>query len=422
MSSYSVVHLSHSNVGGASTASQRLHNLLLDYGLNSTLAFKWKSNQSANGTQLDHRVGNHSLSRLLEKLFALPFKILCPVQYHSLCAFTDINLIQLLSLGDIVHLHWPHASTISIEDYTTIDKPIVITMHDCWYFCGAEHHLDQQSQANLSNEYHFPFSISSLRQSLLAFLNANTYRRKKNAWRHLNATFIAPSRWIFQLAKDSPLLSGKNIIYCPNPIPPHFLQVMERDQSVRDVFSFPDRPILLLPIANPSDLNRPFQKAITLLLDEVKRRPTLQFNVLIITNSRIQVTPPSNVQVYQASLERFGNSLYALLSSCDLLFYPSLSDNLPQLCIESTTQGLPIVGFNTGGVSETIPVCQHNNLVTCGNFPLLIDMTLQLLSSPQLLKIQSEAALSHFDSDYNLRIFDTIANCYADSISNYQSR
>ena len=422
MSSYSVVHLSHSNVGGASTASQRLHNLLLQHKVSSALAYKWKSSQSVEGQQLNHRIRNNLLSRLLEKSFALPFRLLRPTQYHSLCFFTDINLSQLSGLGDIVHLHWPHASTLSIEDYTKIDKPIVITMHDCWYFCGAEHHLDQQSEANPFNDYRCPFFFSSFRQSLLACLNAYTYRRKKQAWMKLNAIFIAPSRWILQLAKESPLLSGMNIIHCPNPIPPHFLQVRERDQRVRDVFPDPDLPILLLPIANPSDRNRPYLKALVLLLDEAKSIPTLQFNILTISNYRIDALPPSNVHVYHASLGLFGNSLYTILSSCDLLFYPSLSDNLPQLCIESTTQGLPIVGFNTGGIPETIPICQHDNLVACGNFPLLIDRTLNLLSSPKLLKSQSEAALSHFDADYNHRIFNTIAKCYADSLSNYHTR
>ena len=422
MRSYSVVHLSHSNVGGASTASQRLHTLLQEHNFSSALAFKWKSSFSVDGNQLNHRIRSQLLSRLFERLFALPFKVLQPVQYHSLCLATDIDLTQLSSLGDIVHLHWPHASTLSIEDYTKLNKPIVITLHDCWFFCGAEHHFNQHSPAHPFNDYHLRFSFSLFRQYLLALLNAHTYRRKKLAWKRLNATFIAPSLWILQLAKQSPLLSGMNIIYCPNPIATQFFQVRPRNQSVRQLFSDPDLPILLLPVANVSDRNRPYLRALSLLLDQAERLPSLTFNILIISHSALQVSPPTNVQIFQSALSLFGDSLYNILSSCDLMFYPSLADNLPQLCIEATTQGLPIVGFNTGGVSETIPTSEHNNLVPCGNFPLLIDKTLELLSSPKLLQSQSKAALSHFDKDFNLRIFNTITSCYADSFSNYYSR
>lgn len=422
MSCFSVVHLSHSNVGGASTAAQRLHKLLKEHNVRSSLAFKWKSSPSVAGNQLNHRIKTQFLSWLVERFFALPFKVLQPVQYHSLCVLTDIDLKQLSSLGDIVHLHWPHASTLSIEDYTKINKPLVITLHDCWFFCGAEHHFNQQSQAHPFTDYYFQFSFFSLRQSLLALLNSYAYRRKKQAWRTLNATFIAPSLWILQLAKSSPLLSGMNITYCPNPIDPHFLQVRPRNQRVRYLFRDPDLPILLLPVANASDRNRPYSKALTLLLDQAKTAPEIHFNVLIITNSAFPVTPPSNVQIFQTKLSSFGGSLYNILSSCDLLFYPSLADNLPQLCIESTTQGLPIVGFDTGGISETIPTTQHNNLVPCGNFPLLIQKTLALLSNPKLLKSQSLAALSRFDKDFNLSVFTTITNCYASTLENYYSR
>ena len=420
MTSFAVVHLSHSNVGGASTASQRLHNLLERHSVRSLLAYKWKSSTSAIGVQLLHRLPL-TLSLLVEKVFRLPFKLLRPIQYYSLSCFTDIQLKQLTLLGDVLHLHWPHASTLSIEDYLQIDLPIVITMHDCWYFCGAEHHFDPSSLSNPFNEYMSSISQPSIKQFLLSIINAYTYRRKKRSWKTLNATFIAPSRWIFDLAKQSPLLSRKKIVYCPNPIPPHYFNLKPRDPRVRHLFNNPNLPILLAPINDLNDCNRPYQTALQNLLQTVAQSASLQFNLLIVTKRTLQLPSAACIDVHQINLQHFDNNLYNILSSCDLLFYPSLSDNLPQLCIESTTQGLPIVAFKTGGVPETIPPCQLSNLVPTGNIPLLTSKTIDLLSSPNVLKTQSDAALSHFDHYYNLAIRDTMINCYADAIADHIS-
>ena len=419
MTPFAVVHLSHSNSGGASTASQRLHTLLEYHSVRSLLVYKWKTTSSAIGVQLSHRCPLPFLSKLIEKVFRIPFKLLRPIQYHSLSCFTDIQLKQLTQLGDVLHLHWPHGSTLSIEDYRKIDLPLVITMHDCWYFCGAEHHFDLASAFSPFNDYKSSISQLNIRQFLLALINAHTYRRKKHSWKNLNATFVAPSRWIFELAKQSPLLSCKKIIYCPNPIPPHYFNLKPRDQRVRSLFTNPHLPILLAPISDLNDKNRPYQKALQTLLQTVAQSASLKFNLLIITKRTLTLPLAPCIDVHQTNLHKFDDKLYNILSSCDLLFYPSLSDNLPQLCIESTTQGLPIVAFNTGGVPETIPPCQHSNLVPTGHIPQLTAKTISLLSSPNVLKAQSDVALSHFDYDYNLAIRDTMINCYADAIADH---
>ena len=40
---------------------------------------------------------------------------------------------------DIVHLHWINDEMISIEDIGKIKKPVILTLHDMWPFCGTEH-------------------------------------------------------------------------------------------------------------------------------------------------------------------------------------------------------------------------------------------------------------------------------------------
>ncbi|WP_305402626.1 hypothetical protein [Photobacterium leiognathi] len=41
--------------------------------------------------------------------------------------------------ADIINLHWINHETLSLRQVSKINKPIVMTLHDMWAFCGTEH-------------------------------------------------------------------------------------------------------------------------------------------------------------------------------------------------------------------------------------------------------------------------------------------
>ena len=58
-------------------------------------------------------------------------------------AGTDITRMEAFHWADIIHLHWVNQGFLSLNDLERImasGKPVVITLHDQWYFTGICHY------------------------------------------------------------------------------------------------------------------------------------------------------------------------------------------------------------------------------------------------------------------------------------------
>ena len=58
-------------------------------------------------------------------------------------AGTDITTMDAFRWADVIHLHWINQGYLSLRDLERImasGKPVVITLHDQWYFTGICHY------------------------------------------------------------------------------------------------------------------------------------------------------------------------------------------------------------------------------------------------------------------------------------------
>ena len=49
---------------------------------------------------------------------------------------------------DLINLHWINGETISINEIKKINKPLVITLHDMWFFSGGYHYVNENEYFN----------------------------------------------------------------------------------------------------------------------------------------------------------------------------------------------------------------------------------------------------------------------------------
>lgn len=63
---------------------------------------------------------------------------------HSLNLGSSPNVLRDIDINaDVIHLHWFCNDTLSIDKIFWLIKSVekvVITLHDDWFFCGAEHY------------------------------------------------------------------------------------------------------------------------------------------------------------------------------------------------------------------------------------------------------------------------------------------
>ena len=113
---------------------------------------------------------------------------------------------------DLINFHWIGQETISIKDISKIKSPKIMTLHDMWAFCGAEHYVDEKKNLFWKNGYlKKKFQLNNIYD-----LNYHTWNLKKKYWKPMD--IICPSKWLYDLAKQSNLMSKWNIHHVPYPI------------------------------------------------------------------------------------------------------------------------------------------------------------------------------------------------------------
>ena len=125
-----------SNQGGAARAANRIHQALLEIGLDSKLFVNKLDMESTNvfgpsgalekGAVLIRPKVADSLMKVLRAGNS-------PKHSPALIPSRWLKFINN-SDADIIHLHWINNEMLSISDIGKIKKPVVWTLHDMWPF------------------------------------------------------------------------------------------------------------------------------------------------------------------------------------------------------------------------------------------------------------------------------------------------
>lgn len=137
-----VVLLSHSDLaGGAARATNRIHTALRAAGVDSTLAVRRKLSDDEY-TACVHPIGGCVGPRLeahIQRLQRTGNEV--PHSSNVLPTRWSAHLA-----ADLVNVHWIGSGTMSVEDVGRIQRPVVMTLHDMWGFCGSEHYAPDCSR------------------------------------------------------------------------------------------------------------------------------------------------------------------------------------------------------------------------------------------------------------------------------------
>jgi glycosyltransferase involved in cell wall biosynthesis len=238
---------------------------------------------------------------------------------------------------DLINLHWINGETISINEIGKINKPLVITLHDMWFFSGGYHYVNE-------NEYF---------KKKKRFLDEFIYNKKKKIFKNKKIYFISPSKWMNNCLKKNIFLQKKKSVIIPYPTENTFRPL--DINKCRDKFKFKrDEVLCVFSAASLLDHER---KGFDLLLESLKLINNFKFKVIVISKSKI-FDHNKHEMIYFHNYKN-NNKIYNELLNCANFFViPSRQDNLPNVALEALSCGKPIVSYNIGGLGELV---DHKN-------------------------------------------------------------
>ena len=337
--------------GGAARASFRLHQALLSCGIDSRMQVGVRNTDDIT---IDCPIGElrklaskvrPRLGSLLMRLQRTPNTSLHSPNYFNSGLVKNLNQAD----ADVLNLHWVNNEFLSIEDIGSLQKPVVLTLHDMWAFCGAEHYASDDENARWRKGY-------SVKNRLDGYAGIDidrwVWRRKSKAWQR-PMHIVTPSRWLADCARASTLMRDWPIHVIPNPIDTRQYQPWSK-KLAREILGLPQAAKLVMfgAMGGSADPRKGWdllQEALLTIADKVT-----EIECIIFGQSTPQNSPNLRLPLHWMGHVHDDATLSLLYSAADVMVVPSRQENLPQSATEAQSCGCPVVAFNCTGLPDVV--------------------------------------------------------------------
>ncbi|HIF9430778.1 TPA: glycosyltransferase [Photobacterium damselae] len=343
--------VSHTDMaGGAARAAFRLHQALKDTHVQSEMIVKHKLSD-------DYSV--ISLSKYKQMYYKCILFILNKIQQLQKTKSTILHSSNLYgssvfdlinnSDADIVNLHWINHETLSLKQVSKISKPIVMTLHDMWAFCGTEH----LSIDGLKSDFRVGYKELSEDSDFVSGLNLNkiVWNRKLKYWRK-PFTIVTPSDWLSKCAKESVLFKGWDIVTIPNGLNTEIFKPMDK-KIARELLNLPlDKHLIGFgAMGGGKDYNKGYD-LLEMSLKELSSSNNYQ--CIIFGQSSPKNKPNLGLPVKYIGHLSDDITLAIFYNAIDVMVVPSRQEAFGQTASEAQSCGTPVVAFNTTGLVDVI--------------------------------------------------------------------
>jgi glycosyltransferase involved in cell wall biosynthesis len=356
-----ILHISTYDIsGGAARAAYRLHQSLLEFGVESRMLVQSKKSDDDTVIMQKRTTPAEKVVNFLRpQLDALPNKIYIN-RTKTLFSPAWVPLSSIIKSideydPDVVHLHWICGGMMPIEDIKKIKKPIIWSLHDMWAFTGGCHYDEE------CGKYNFNCGFCPVLGSRKDYdLSRWIFLRKQTTFSDMdNLTIIGLSRWLVDCSQNSALFTNNRVVNLPNPIDTSFFSPIEKNKA-RKKLNLPLEKKLMLygAMSATSDPRKGYVELIKALGMMPKGTDT---ELLVFGSCGSDY--PFNLKNKIHHLGLIDDELLpTLYSAADVMIVPSLQENLSNAIMESLACGTPVIAFAIGGNGDLIDHKQNGYL------------------------------------------------------------
>ncbi len=389
-----VLHINESDrIGGAARSAYGLHRGLKQIGVKSRMLVREKRTDDPEVgrfapfairtiDRLCHFIFDHASLQYLfgPATFLLPFRTW----------YKDADVIQFFNL------HGSYFAYTALP-FLSHKKPVVWRLSDMWSFtghCGFSYECDRWKRGCGS------CPILSDFPRLYWDSTAILWQIKKRVYEHSQLTLVAPSRWIGNQVKESPLLGRFRLEVIANGVDLQVFYPLEKEKARKNLGLPANKSVLLFSAYSVSDRRKGFdllRQALSSL-----EKDFLEKLLLVVSGHDANENTsdlPCPVKAFEYIHD--DNHMRELYSAADLLVFPSRADNLPNSVLESLACGTPVVCLDSGGVGEALVHMKTGFLVREPKFEAFAGGIMKVLSNQSVLKKMADESRNLIEQSFS---------------------
>ena len=258
-----------------------------------------------------------------------------------------LDFTNQLPEADIYHLHWTSGFVDLPSFFKNVKKPIVWTLHDMFPFTGGCHY-NSGCEKYLSFCERCP-QLGSLSVRDLAH---KIWDRKKRYISEFSNRIIirADSNWLSGEAKRSGLFKGLDIDTIHYGIETDEFKVRDK-LACRKALDIPEN-YRIIAFGAPGIENP--RKGLVQLVEALKKLSAIRPNLFLITFGSGNLSSVMNIPMLHMGNVSNNDILSVIYNCADVFVIPSLQEAFGQTALEAMSCGIPVAGFNTGGIPDMV--------------------------------------------------------------------
>ena len=345
-----ILHISKSDSGGAGIAAFRLHQAMVNNGIDSKmLCLQTFRQQESSVTKF-----SDSIFRKILRSTRLPFNKFIKNErilksrggkYDSFSFIESdyqVHNHPLVHEADVINLHFINGFVDYSTFFENVKKPIFWTLHDRNPFQGG-FHLSYDIKANQEN-------LGDI-EEFLSKEKLKIYKKCKNL------IIITLNQQMFNLSTKSEHFSGRLNYIIPNTLDTNIFEKSDKNEQ-RMKFSLPINKKIFLFISYYADN---FNKGGDILSEAVEALKDVDMAFYRVGQSdQVNKINTSVINLGSISDETTMANLY---SAVDAIIIASREENLPNVMLEALTCGTPVICTPVGGCLDIIEN-RKNGLIT----------------------------------------------------------
>jgi len=356
-----ILHVATHDTGGAANSMKRLHQPLLNGGINSKILCLHRNDKNTIQIHAYHdsitgfkRVRSSIQYRLYERAKRnLIKKHQLPVQDFSF-PFSPFNILQnsLYKWADIVHFHWVGNFLDFRTFFQTNKKPVVFTLHDENLLLGG---------------FHYQFDKERSNQEAQKYDDAIREEKARVMKSAEKIFLVSPSKWLFGLSKATFNNQTFRHQIIPYGIDEKQFSPIGKNIS-KTKLGIPHNKFVVLFMADSTKIPRKGYRFLEQLANA-------EMNGVVFLAVGREV--PKNKKIISLGYLDDSKDLLTAYSAADVFFLPSLADNLPNTVLESLSCSTPVIGFRTGGIPDMIANEENGFIIeneNIGSIPGIIEI------------------------------------------------